>query len=350
MTYNHTMINLLKKCDVILIKSFSNLNYLSGYANADAVILIFSDKNYYLTDARYTEEAAEFLRNFEIIDTRRDLFGAMNAVLHSRRVKSIGIENDLPMDFFTELNNKVKAEFIDISEDIRRIRTIKTPEQVELIKKAQTITDKSFDEVLPLIKEGMTERQLCLTLENLLYYNGADGLAFKSIVAFGEHTSRPHALVTDKKLENSSIIKLDFGAMFKGYCSDMTRTVFFGKPTTEQAEIYNAVKEAQQLALDNIYPGMSCKAAYAVANGYFARRGLDGYFIHSLGHGLGTDVHEAPALSPRSEDFLTENMVVSVEPGLYFPGRFGIRIEDIILFHKSSIENLTKSQKEMIIL
>lgn len=344
------MIKLFEKCDCLLIKTLSNLFYFSGYDNADAVMIIFPDKKYYLTDARYTEEAAEMLTEWEIIDIRRDLFGAIQRVLTTNKAKTIGRENELLINFHNELSSKIDADFVDVSSDLQKLRAVKTPKQLELIKKAQEITDRTFVEILPEIKEGMTERQLCIMLENKLYQNGADGIAFKSIVAFGKNSSRPHALVTDKRLENGSVIKLDFGARFKGWCADMTRTVFFGNPTAEQKGIYNAVKEAQQTALDGLYTGISCKAAYNLANDCFIAKGLEKYFLHSLGHGLGTDVHESPSLSPRSEDFLCENMVVSIEPGLYLPSKFGVRIEDIVFFHKSSIENLTKSQKHMIIL
>lgn len=344
------MIQLFEKCHCLLIKTLSNLFYFSGYDNADATMLIFPDKKYYLTDARYTEEATELLTDFEIIDFHRDLFGTIQNILTSNNAKIVGRENDLTMSFYNALLSGIDAKFIDISSDLQKIRSVKTALQLELIKKAQAITDKTFVDILSEIKEGMTERQLCIALENKLYQNGADGIAFKSIVAFGANSSRPHALVSDKKLERGSVIKLDFGARFKGWCADMTRTVFFGKPSTEAKKIYEAVKEAQQAALEGIYTGISCKAAYALANDCFVAGGLEKYFIHSLGHGLGTDVHEMPTLSPRSEDFLCENMVVSIEPGLYLPSKFGVRIEDIVFFHKSSIENLTKSQKDMIIL
>ncbi len=344
------MIELLKKCQCLLIRTHSNLFHFSGYDNADAAILIFPDKKYYLTDARYTEEAAELLQGFEIVDIRRNMADTIQKIITDNSAKTIGIENDLPMNFYRLITGRIAAEFIDISDDIQKMRAIKTPEQIALIKKAQEITDKTFSDILPKIKECMTERQLCMALENTLLENGADGIAFKSIVAFGKNSARPHALVGDKRLENGSVIKLDFGARYKGWCADMTRTIFFGMPTAQQKEIYNAVLEAQQAALDNLYTGISCKAAYALANDCFVARGLDKYFLHSLGHGLGTDVHEIPSLSPRSEEFLQENMVVSIEPGLYIPHQFGVRIEDIVFFKKSSIENLTKSQKAMIIL
>lgn len=345
------MNKLFDKAEMLLLKNPSNLFYFSKYKNEDAIILMIEGVNFYLTDARYLDEATEAIKDFVIIDTERDLWAKIVKIVHKYKIKSIGIENDLPMNFYFEMKNKLNdIPLKDITKEISDKRCIKTNEEIALIKKAQNITDKSFAEVLPLIKEGITEFELCRTLENLLYKNGATGLAFDSIVAFGAHAARPHAHLTNTKLKNNQFIKMDFGASFQGYCSDMTRTVAFGKVSTREMEIYNIVLDAQKAALENLYTGISCSDAYHFANDVFKKHNLEKWFLHSLGHGLGTDVHELPTLSPRSDQVLQENMVVSIEPGLYFKGEFGVRIEDIVVFKKTNAENLTKSKKQLIIL
>lgn len=345
------MKQLLNTMDCVIIKNPSNLYYFSKYNNQDALIVLSNQKKYYLTDARYIQEAHENLTDFYIIDINRDLFCALAEIIGQNKYIKIGIENDLSYNFYKKLTEKfLQCSFLDVSVNISYIRSIKSIEEIQLIKKAQQITDKSFNEILPLIKEGITEIELGHLLYNTLIKNGSEGMAFESIIAFGKNSAKPHALKTNAKLQHKQLIKMDFGAKYKGYCADMTRTVAFGDISQQQKNIYDKVKNAQQVALSNLYTGISCKQAYDYANDYFKQFNLENYFLHSLGHGLGTDVHEMPSLSPRSKEILQENMVVSVEPGLYFTNEFGVRIEDIIVFKKTGIENLTKSQKQLIIL
>lgn len=345
------MKNILKKADCVIIKNPSNLYYFSKYNNQDAVIIYADAKKYYLTDARYLQEANENLNDFIIIDINRDLFGALFEIINENKYINIGIEDDLPYNFYNKLiSGLAQCNFVDVSKEINYKKSIKTDEEIELIKAAQQITDKTFSDILPLIKEGITEIELGHILYNLLIENGADGMAFESIIAFGRNSAKPHALKTNTKLRKNQFIKMDFGAKYKGYSSDMTRTIAFGSVTSKEADIYQKVKSAQQIAIDNLRVGLSCKEAYNFANNYFKEFNLQKYFLHSLGHGLGTDVHQTPALSPKSDEILEENMVVTVEPGLYLADQFGVRIEDIIVFKKLGVENLTKSQKQMIIL
>lgn len=345
------MNKLFNKVEMLLLKNPSNLFYFSKYKNEDAVVILLLGESFYLTDSRYIDEAKQRIKDFEIVDTERDLWGKISKIVQKYNIKTIGIENDLPMNFYFEMTSKLNyAKFEDISTEISDKRSLKSLEEIELIRLAQKITDKTFLEVLPEIKEGISEFELSRILENLLYKNGATGLAFDSIIAFGKNAARPHAHPSNAKLKNNQFIKIDFGASFQGYCSDMTRTVAFGKVSSREIEIYNIVLEAQQIALQKVYTGIPCKDAYNLANDIFKKYNLDKWFIHSLGHGLGTDVHEMPTLSPKSTQTLEENMVVSIEPGLYFSGEFGVRIEDIIVFKKSIVENLTNSEKQLIML
>jgi|BioPla2DNA2_1021312.scaffolds.fasta_scaffold00202_26 Xaa-Pro aminopeptidase len=349
--YNNPMKKLLTKADCVLIKNPSNLFYFSKYQNQDAIIIFCGNKKYYLTDLRYLDEAEEVLTGFEIVDIKRDGIGTIKDILEKNKCKTLGIEDDIPLSFYNQLcNNLDFIELKDISGEIRSIRAIKNDEELEKISVAQKITDKTFIDLLGYIKEGVTERELKHILEDLIYKNGGEDTAFDTIVAFGAHTARPHAHITDQKLRKNQLIKLDFGAKYQGYCSDMTRTIAFGAPDNEQKEIYQTVLSAQMTALEYAKTGMAAKDLYHKANEYFIEKGLEKYFLHSLGHGVGVNVHETPTISPKSQDILKENMAITIEPGLYIAKKFGVRIEDMIVFKKERVINLTNSQKELIII
>ena len=331
--------------EAVLIANPSNLLYFSNYKNSDAKILIIGNDKYYFTDSRYLEETSAQLRDFHILN-----FEELPDTLKKNGITELGIEDSLPQITYNALIDCGIKTFHSIESRVRKIRSVKSEYELDCIRKAQEITDKTFNNLLPAIREGITEIELAGTLESLLYVNGAEDLAFTSIVAFDENTSKPHAHRTDKKLKNGSIITLDFGAKYKNYCSDMTRTIAFGSISTEQKNAYKHVLTAQELALSIIYAGMTGKECDSMSRNYFKENGLDKFFIHSLGHGVGLDIHESPYLSQKSEDILEENTVVTVEPGLYFEKEFGIRIEDLIIVNKTSVINLTKSSKNIIIL
>lgn len=351
--FSYTIINMKNQyiagCDCTLISTASNLYYVSGYQNADAMILLFPDEKVYITDPRYTEEAGQAVRGFSVINFDKSLIETAIFLMKKRNCKNIGIEFSICYSDAQALMNE--GFFLtDISGALALERSIKMPHEIERIKRAQEITDKTFSDILHEIKEGITERELAGILEGMLYKNGADGLAFSSIVAFGENISKPHAKRSQRRLKKSDFVLLDFGAMYEGYCSDMTRTVCFGTPSSEMKDIYDLVLTAQKNAIDNIGTGMRCDEAYYLAESVFKEKNLHEYFIHSLGHSLGIDIHEDISLSYRKKDVLQPNMVITVEPGLYFPGKFGVRIEDMIILDESGIDNLTKSPKNLIII
>lgn len=330
----------------VLLRKPSNLFYFSDFKNEDAFILFIGKEKYYFTDTRYFEDANKKLSDFTVKD-----IAELSDFIRQNALTDLWIESDLSHDFCTRLESEYGVKkFFSIDSEIQSLRAIKTPQEIEYIKKAQEITDKTFHDLLPIIHEGITETELAGTLESLLYVNGADDLAFTSIVAFNENSSMPHAIRTEKKLENHSVITLDFGAKYHNYCSDMTRTVFFGNPSEEYKKTYNTVLTAQDMVLSIAFPGITGKECDTIARKFFEEFGLSKYFIHSLGHGVGIDIHEYPSLSQKCNVPLQQDMVVTVEPGLYFEKEFGIRIEDMIIFHKTGVINLTKSPKNMIIL
>ena len=330
---------------VIFLAEKSNLYYFTKLKNNDAYIIFIGNEKFYFTDERYFEDANTNLIDYKICNIKE-----LENFIQKNNITILGIEDSLPQYLYQKLINAGINKTFSVTDHINQIRSVKSFEEIELIKKAQEITDKTFNHILNTIKEGITETELACILESSLYANGADELAFSSIVAFAENTSKPHAIRTNKKLTNNSLITLDFGAKYRGYCSDMTRTIAFGNILDEQKKIYNHVLTAQNLALDIVHSKMTGKECDTISRKYFEEHKLNKYFIHSLGHGVGLDIHEHPRLSQSSNTVLTENMVVTIEPGLYFEKKFGIRIEDLIIFDKTSIINLTKSPKNIIIL
>jgi Xaa-Pro aminopeptidase len=222
--------------------------------------------------------------------------------------------------------------------------------EIEMIKKAQQITDKTFSYILSFIKPGVKELDIACEIEYYMKKNHAQGPAFETIVASGLRSSLPHGRPSKKKLALGDFITLDFGACYDFYCSDMTRTVFLGKPTNKQIDIYNVVLEAQKIAIDKIKPGLLGKNIDEAARSFIQQKGFGGCFGHSLGHGVGIEIHEFPRLSPKGEAELLPGMVVTVEPGIYIEDYGGIRIEDMVVITSEGCQNLTQSQKEIIYL
>jgi len=231
--------------------------------------------------------------------------------------------------FMMETINNVS--FVPKKDIFERVRMVKDTSELKLIKKALQIALDAFDYVKPQIKAGVTELDIANELEYRMKKLGASGPSFDTIVASGVRSSLPHGVATTKVIENGDAVVIDMGAVYKGYCSDITRTVFVGEMTAEQRQVYDLVDRAQKFAIDKIEKGISCKDINEVAVNEFRKNGMDKYFVHSLGHGVGLDVHERPFVAGRSSDTFEPGMVVTVEPGLYLPNKFGVRIEDMVM-------------------
>ena len=331
--------------DNLIILLPSNTLYLSGYSSSNCQIIITKSNTYFLTDMRYFLEASQKLSdNFQVLC--QDFNSSANLLCNG----SVGFESDISYRQYESLSKLVgEKKLIDVLDKIAELRNVKTAEEICAIQSAQSVTELAFNEALKFIKEGISEIELAAYIEYIMQKNGCE-IAFDSIVAFGEHTASPHAHRSDRKLLRGDFITMDIGAKYNGYCSDMTRTVGYGQISARQAEIYDRVLSAQQLAIDNIKAGMKGKDADKIARDYFATFSLDKYFSHSLGHGVGIDIHEGICLTPREEHVLQENMIQTVEPGLYFDGEFGVRIEDMVQIKESSVINLTNADKKLIIL
>lgn len=333
------------KVDCLVVLLPSDTLYLSGYSSTNCQIILTKTKSYFLTDMRYFFEAKERLQDrFEVI------CGSLYDNRHLIEGNLIGFEKDITYVEYKMLEELCQDKTLkDVTKSISALRDIKFDYEIDNIIKAQKITETAFDEALEFIKEGITEYELAAYIEYIMLKNGC-GIAFDSIVAFGEHTSSPHAHRSDKKLKNGDFITMDIGAKYNGYCSDMTRTVCFGKPSREQVDLYNTVLGAQLYALENLKAGMTGKEGDSLARDYFKKRSMDKYFTHSLGHGVGIDIHEGTGMTPREENVLMPGMIVTVEPGLYIDGKFGVRIEDMALIKENSVKSLTNANKQLIIL
>ena len=331
-----------------LVITASNTFYLSGYESTNCRILITNDKDYFFTDMRYLEEAKNAIGDrFEVL-----LGGVeeIKGIVDDLGVKALGVEENVSYGEYRSLEELFKGvEFVAVDEAFSKIRAIKTEREISLIKTAQSVTETAFNEILPFIKEGVTEIEIAARLEYIMLKNGCE-LAFDSIVAFGENGSKPHAHRSERKLRRGEFVTMDFGAKYKGYCSDMTRTVALGAVDERKARAYNAVLEANKLAEKAIKIGEKCCDIDAVARNYLAKFSLDKFFSHSLGHSVGVDIHEMPAFSPRCDEVLKEGMIITVEPGVYLEGDFGLRIEDIALVTKNGAEILTHADKNLIVL
>ncbi len=330
--------------DTLVILTPSNTRYLSGYASTNCQIILTKRNSYFLTDMRYYLEARKYLGNkFEVLC--QDIMSS-KALIEGDK---IGIENDISYGQYKAIAQIAGNNLIDIMPYIAALRNIKTEFEIESIKKAQSVTELAYSEALKIIKEGVSEVELAAYIEYIMKRNGCQ-IAFDSIVAFGDHTASPHAHPSQRTLKSGDFITMDIGAKYEGYCSDMTRTVGYGQLSTKQAQIYNCVLKAQNLVIANLKAGMTGKEGDTIARDYFKQNSLAQYFTHSLGHGVGIDIHEGVGLTPREEGLLQPNMVVTVEPGLYIDGEFGVRIEDMVQITQSGVIDLTNADKQLTIL
>ena len=332
--------------DAIVIYSPSNTYYLSGFESSNCQIVITKDEQYFITDKRYVNEAQIVLKDkFKVV--AGDFLYIQNLL---KDCKKIGWDSNVSYQTYKQLNEAFGDKLCDIQNVIEEFRMIKSEDEIKNIVKAQEITDLAFNEVLKDLKEGVSEIEIAAKIEYIFLKNGAS-IAFDSIVAFGENGASPHAHRTFRKLKDGDFITMDIGAKWNGYCSDMTRTVGYGHLSDEQISVYNLVLEAQDTAEKQIRAGMSGAKADSIARKIIADAGFGDYFTHSLGHSVGVDIHEKITLSPSSINEIIKNgMVVTVEPGIYIPNKFGVRIENTVLIKYNIANPLAKIDKKLIIL
>ena len=337
-----------------LITSDVNRLYFSGFSSSAGSILITKENAVLLIDFRYFEKAQKSVKNMDV-KLCKSLYADIKELLKQHNIKNILIETEhICLDSFERMSNALQDFNIlkdnTLSLKISALRQIKSQDEIELIKKAQKITDDAFSHILNFIKVGVTEKEIALELEFFMRKNGSEGVAFDTIAVSGKNSSLPHGVPTNKPLENGDFLTMDFGAVYKGYHSDMTRTVAIGNATEEQTEIYNTVLKAQTEALKNIKPNAICKEIDKTARDIITAKGYGEFFGHGLGHSVGLEIHENPAFNTRDETPLQKGMVITVEPGIYLPDKFGVRIEDMVAVTDTGFENLTQSPKNLIII
>ena len=332
--------------DAIIICSKSNTFYLSGFESSNCQIVITKDNQYFITDDRYVNEAKLLLSDrFKVLSGDLEMISFI-----VKDAKTIGWDSDVTYQTYKMLYDEFGNKLVDIQKVVEEFRMIKSQKELENIIKAQSITDHAFSEVLKDLKEGVSEIEIAAKIEYIFLKNGAE-LAFDSIVAFGENGASPHAHRTFRQLKVGDLVTMDIGAKWKGYCSDMTRTVGFGQLSQKQIDVYNLVLCAQETAEKNIKAGMSGYEADRIARDIIENNGYGEYFTHSLGHSVGVDIHEKITLAKASKnDIIKNGMVVTVEPGIYIPNKFGVRIEDTVLIKDNIANSLAKSDKKLIIL
>lgn len=344
-----------EKLDGIILLNDSNIRYMSDYTGSDAYAIITEQSNTFITDSRYTEQAEAECKLFEVIQWGKALLGLQETIQDictKKGIKKMAFERQhVTFEMYEKLIKALpEVELIPTSGLVEDLRSIKEVEEVACIRKAAQFADEAFTEILKYIRPGVSEKDVERELQYLIKKQGADDVGFSSIVASGKRSSLPHAIPSDKKIEYGDFVTLDFGAMYKGYRSDMTRTIIVGAVDDKQKEIYEIVKAAQAAASKSIKAGIPCKVADASARDYITNAGYGDYFGHGLGHGVGLDIHEEPYLSHSSEKILEVGNVVTVEPGVYLPNWGGVRIEDTVVVGENGIEVVTNSSKELIIL
>lgn len=339
----------------VLIHDPSNIFYLTDGFGGEGLLYLTAERNIIVTDFRYVEAAEKAAPGFEIARTEHDHSWEkwLAELCEQDGIHEIRYEsNYLSVDDFEKLREALGEEisFVPLRKAPQTLRQIKTPAEIVTMRKAAAITSEAFETVLGKIRVGMTETELRLELENIMYRLGAEALAFDTIIASGENGSLPHAVPGGRKLRRGDMITMDFGARVGGYCSDMTRTVALGEPSPEMRKVYNTVLRAQSLCEAALAPGKNCYDIDRLARDYIDSQGYAGRFGHGLGHCVGIDIHENPRLSPSCHDTLKAGMVITVEPGIYIPELGGVRIENTCLIKENGSEPLTTARKELVVL
>ncbi|MGI6426654.1 MAG: M24 family metallopeptidase [Natronincolaceae bacterium] len=337
-----------KDLDGILLYKPENRRYVSGFTGSTGYVLITETDAKFITDFRYIEQATVQCTGFEII--RISNTKTITDILNESALFKLGVEEDfMTYGQSIEFTDKLAGtDIIPLEGAILKLRSVKTPDEIRNIEKAAGIADEALEYILGFIKPGLVESDIALELEFFMRKKGAEGLSFDSIVASGVRSSLPHGVASDKTVEVGDIITLDFGCVYNGYCSDMTRTVVLGKTDDRQKEIYDIVLRAQETSLEAVKPGITGTELDSIARNIIDGSGYGQYFGHGLGHGVGLEVHELPRISAHGDVPMESGMVITIEPGIYIPDFGGVRIEDLVLVTEDGCRVLSKSTKNLI--
>lgn len=336
--------------DLLLVTQPLNVRYLTGFTGSSGALALGRDTAVFFTDGRYAEQAAAEVSGCEIRVVRDPLPRVLGEWARERPEPRVAAEGDaLTWSQGRELAGLAGEERVRPEQGlVEALRQLKDESELALIRRAERLVEEVFADLLTWIRPGMTERQVAARMDYAMLSRGASAPAFETIVASGARASLPHGVASDKPIEPSDMVVLDFGAQLEGYASDFTRTIAMGAPDAESRELYEVVRRANEAARAAARAGMSCRELDGVARGLIEAEGLGEHFRHSLGHGLGLAVHEAPRISAVSDAVLEEGMVITLEPGLYLPGKAGVRIEDLVVVRRDGVEELSHSPRELL--
>lgn len=336
--------------EAILVTRPVNVRYLSGFTGSNGQLLLGAESIFF-TDGRYEEQSRHEVPDLRRVVYPRDLIAVLADELDRAGIGRLGFEaRGLLYDTYARLREAVSAELVPVRDEVEQTRWAKDADEIGLLERAQAITDEAFDLVIKKLAEGVTEHEVAFELELAMRRAGAERIGFDTIAAFGENAAEPHHHPSDRGLAPGDVVKIDFGCVVEGYHSDMTRTVAFGEPSPELREVYEVVLSAQLAGIDAVRAGIIGAEADAAARRVIEEAGYGEHFSHSLGHGVGLEIHEGPTLRKSSEARLPEGAVVTVEPGVYLPGAGGVRIEDAVVVGADGCRPLPRTPKELIVL
>lgn len=340
-----------EQLDAIVVTDSYNLRYLANFTGTTGIAVISQDDAVFITDFRYTQQAAKQAVGYTIRQNVQEIFAEVNDYLNELNLKRVGIEaNQMNVATYLHIKSLFSAEIVETRNFIEQLREVKEEEELDIIRQACDITDQAFEHILTFIRPGVREIEVANELERFLKSKGATAMSFDTIVASGVRSAMPHGVASEKIIEEGDMVTLDFGCYYKGYSSDMTRTIAVGQVNPKLKEIYEIVLEAHELVNQQAKAGMTGKEIDAIARDYIKARGYGEYFGHGLGHGLGLNVHELPGVNARSEQIVEENMVITNEPGIYIDGLGGVRIENDLIVKSNGVEIINRSPKHLIIL
>jgi Xaa-Pro aminopeptidase len=341
-----------RKLEALLVTNSYNRTYMSGFTGSSGALVITADRAVLLSDFRYRSQAPEQAKHYEFVEHKPKLIETVQELLKDWGIQELGFEqHDVTYGTYNGYAAALSGiRLVPTGGWIEELRLIKDSRELAVMQEAAELADRTYEHMLTVLKPGLRESEVALELEFFMRRHGATSTSFETIIASGERSALPHGKASERILQTGEFVKMDFGAYYKGYCSDITRTVVLGKPTAKHREIYDIVLEAQMLTLDHIKPGMTGAEADAIARNVIKRYGYGDCFGHGTGHGLGMEIHEAPRLSMQGDVVLKPGMTVTVEPGIYLPDFGGVRIEDDIVITDSGMRRLTQAAKDFIII
>lgn len=344
-----------KGADVLVLMNEANMHYVCNFSPSEGMVVIFANSRaYHLVDSRYTEQALLHSKQngLTVIEINQSIFSHLSLLIGENNAQSVVVENNtISYSSYNSIKQACESCVImNLDDMLMRQRSRKTPDEIVMMKKANQIAEKSFLELLNHVKPGKTEKELAAYFDYLMALNGSDGVSFNTILLTGEHTSMPHGVPSDREIKSGDFVLFDFGATYNGYHSDMTRTVAVGSASDEMKHDYELVLKAQLAGIKALNAGVKCADVYKAAFDVLESEGKAQYFRHGLGHGVGLEIHEGFNASPKSKDTYEVGNVTSIEPGIYIPNKYGIRIEDVCYLSPRGRENLSNVTKSLIVL